>query len=89
MPWNGTSMYILGRLRGLDLDENNAPDNNTRCSLDAGFTPECSTHFESSASASSLEVICEGPATNSPKYHLIEARLADAKSFLEQATRSL
>ncbi|KAF2495899.1 hypothetical protein BU16DRAFT_360268 [Lophium mytilinum] len=55
------TVYILGNLPGNDDVNNLSRGNFTLCSFNAGLSARCSTRFNCSASASTLEALCDDP----------------------------
>lgn len=59
IPWGRDSIYILGKGGSTDSEGNPTSDNYALCQLKVSQTPNCSTHYNASASGGTLQAICE------------------------------
>lgn len=59
IPWGRDSIYILGKGGPTDSEGNPTSDNYALCQLKVSQTPNCSTHYNASASGGTLQAICE------------------------------
>lgn len=57
--WGRTAIYVLGKGGDVDAVGSATENNYALCQLQVGLTPYCSTQYNASSSAATLEAVCD------------------------------